>query len=93
MIKLDDKEKIMSNSLDTYYIKNTKETFNALTTRGYDIKEDSYTNRDYYMKYPYLLCHNGHIEFCHNRHLNREDLYGKNKEMFYIDGIFTTILL
>ncbi len=74
--------------LDSYYTDNTPEALDKLIDSGYYIEDGSYPNRDYYMEYPYLLLHEGHIEFCHNRHLNRDDLYGTNKKMELVNGQF-----
>lgn len=76
------------HELDSYYVDNVPEALGILETAGYTIAEGAYSNRDYYMEYPYLLIHEGHIEFCHNRHLNRADLYGINKKLELIDGHF-----
>lgn len=78
--------------LDSYYVVSSTKALEKLNEVGYAIKEDAYTNREHYMKYPYLLLHDGYIELCHDRHLNRDDLYGENTEMTLKDGHFWLLL-
>ena len=76
------------HELDSYYVDNTPEALKLLNDLGYKIQEGCYSNLDYYMEYPYLLVHDGYIQLCHDRHLNRADLYGINKKLELIDGQF-----
>ena len=78
----------LPHHLDSYYVDNTEEALDKLLSSGYEFKKGSYFNREYYMKYPYILLHEGYIKMCHDRHLNRDDLYGRNKKMELVNGQF-----
>ncbi len=78
----------MKNILEGDCIDNTEEAFDKLIDMGYSIEDRHFTRIDYYKKYPFLVIYNGHIIFCHDRHLNRDDLYGENKMIKYVDGDF-----
>ncbi len=78
----------LPHHLDSFYIENTPTIKKRLEKSGYLVRDGAYQNREYYEAYPYLLMHEGHIEYCHDRHLNRFDLYGKNLKIELVDNEF-----
>ncbi len=72
-------------SLEGYCLNNTKEIRKIIADNGYTVEDKHYMTKRY-IDYPFIVIYNGYIQYCHERHLNRDELYGDNKKLEFINN-------